>query len=284
MYSIDEQALAQAIRLNVQAALAEDIGSEDITSALIAPDTQAQATLISREAAVICGQPWANAVFAEIDPDVRIEWHIAEGETVAPNATVAVFNGRATSLLSGERAALNFLQMLSATATLTAKLTTLIAGTSTRLLDTRKTLPGLRLAQKYAVSVSGGYNHRLGLYDGYLIKENHIAACGGIAQAIAEARRMHPNTWLEIEVESMAELQLALAAQPDMIMLDNFDLQATYEAVQWVAGRVPLESSGGINAETLLPLAETGVDYISMGALTKDIKAIDLSFRLQALP
>lgn len=284
MYSIDEQALAQAIRLNVQAALAEDIGSEDITSALIAPDTQAQATLISREAAVICGQPWANAVFAEIDPDVRIEWHIAEGETVAPNATVAVFNGRATSLLSGERAALNFLQMLSATATLTAKLTTLIAGTSTRLLDTRKTLPGLRLAQKYAVSVGGGYNHRLGLYDGYLIKENHIAACGGIAQAIAEARRMHPNTWLEIEVESMAELQLALAAQPDMIMLDNFDLQATYEAVQWVAGRVPLESSGGINAETLLPLAETGVDYISMGALTKDIKAIDLSFRLQALP
>ena len=284
MYSIDEQALAQAIRLNVQAALAEDIGSEDITSALIAPDTQAQATLISREAAVICGQPWANAVFAEIDPDVRIEWHIAEGETVAPNATVAVFNGRATSLLSGERAALNFLQMLSATATLTAKLTTLIAGTSTRLLDTRKTLPGLRLAQKYAVSVGGGYNHRLGLYDGYLIKENHIAACGGIAQAIAEARRMHPNTWLEIEVESMAELQLALAAQPDMIMLDNFDLQATYEAVQWVAGRVPLESSGGVNAETLLPLAETGVDYISMGALTKDIKAIDLSFRLQALP
>lgn len=284
MYSIDEQALAQAIRLNVQAALAEDIGSEDITSALIAPDTQAQATLISREAAVICGQPWANAVFAEIDPDVRIEWHIAEGETVAPNATVAVFNGRATSLLSGERAALNFLQMLSATATLTAKLTTLIAGTSTRLLDTRKTLPGLRLAQKYAVSVGGGYNHRLGLYDGYLIKENHIAACGGIAQAIAEARRMHPNTWLEIEVESMAELQLALAAKPDMIMLDNFDLQATYEAVQWVAGRVPLESSGGINAETLLPLAETGVDYISMGALTKDIKAIDLSFRLQALP
>lgn len=284
MYSIDEQALAQAIRLNVQAALAEDIGSEDITSALIAPDTQAQATLISREAAVICGQPWANAVFAEIDPDVRIEWHIAEGETVAPNATVAVFNGRATSLLSGERAALNFLQMLSATATLTAKLTTLIAGTSTRLLDTRKTLPGLRLAQKYAVSVGGGYNHRLGLYDSYLIKENHIAACGGITQAIAEARRMHPNTWLEIEVESMAELQLALAAQPDMIMLDNFDLQATYEAVQWVAGRVPLESSGGVNAETLLPLAETGVDYISMGALTKDIKAIDLSFRLQALP
>ena len=284
MYSIDEQALAQAIRLNVQAALAEDIGSEDITSALIAPDTQAQATLISREAAVICGQPWANAVFAEIDPDVRIEWHIAEGETVAPNVTVAVFNGRATSLLSGERAALNFLQMLSATATLTAKLTTLIAGTSTRLLDTRKTLPGLRLAQKYAVSVGGGYNHRLGLYDSYLIKENHIAACGGITQAIAEARRMHPNTWLEIEVESMAELQLALAAQPDMIMLDNFDLQATYEAVQWVAGRVPLESSGGVNAETLLPLAETGVDYISMGALTKDIKAIDLSFRMQALP
>lgn len=284
MYQIDEEALARTIVINVQAALAEDIGDEDITSALIPPQTRAQATLISRETAVVCGQPWVTAVFAEIDPNVRIDWHIAEGETVAPNATIAVFKGCARSLLSGERAALNFLQMLSATATLTARLTALIASTSARLLDTRKTVPGLRLAQKYAVSVGGGHNHRLGLYDGYLIKENHIAACGGIEQAIAEARRMNANKWLEIEVENMAQLQAALNAHPDMIMLDNFNLQATREAVQWVAGRVPLESSGGVNAETLLALAETGVNYISMGALTKDIKAIDLSFRLQAQP
>lgn len=280
MYRIDDDALQAAIHQNVQAALSEDIGNEDITSALIQPDTQAQATLISREPAVMCGQPWVTAVFAQVDPDVRIDWQVSEGSTIAANEVLAVFRGRARSLLSGERAALNFVQMLSATATLTAQMTALLTGTQTRLLDTRKTIPGLRLAQKYAVSVGGGHNHRLGLFDGYLIKENHIAACGGIAPAIATARQLHPSQWLEIEVETPDELRIALAAEPDMIMLDNFDLEATRAAVEFVAGRVPLESSGGVNAKTLRALAETGVDYISMGALTKDIKAIDLSFRL----
>jgi nicotinate-nucleotide pyrophosphorylase (carboxylating) len=280
MYSIDDEALERAIHLNVQAALSEDLGAEDITSMLIHPDTQAQATLISRDAAVVCGQPWVNALFASLDPEVNIAWQVAEGDSVAPNDTIALFQGSARSLLSGERAALNFLQMLSGTATLTAHLSQLIATTQTRLLDTRKTIPGLRLAQKYAVSVGGGHNHRLGLYDGYLIKENHIAACGGIAPAILEARRLNPGKWVEVEVENDAELRLALAAQPDMIMLDNFNLDQTRAAVQLVAGQVPLESSGGITAETLLAWAQTGVDYISMGSLTKDVKAIDLSFRL----
>ncbi len=284
MYSINDDALERAIAQNVEAALAEDLGAADITSLLIHPETQAQATLISREVAVVCGQPWVNALFTSLDPKVNIAWQVAEGDTVAPNGTIAVFQGSARSLLSGERAALNFLQMLSGTATLTAHLSQLIALTQTRLLDTRKTIPGLRLAQKYAVGVGGGHNHRLGLYDGYLIKENHIAACGGIAPAVREARRLNPGKWVEVEVENDAELRLALAAQPDMIMLDNFDLEQTRAAVERVSGQVTLESSGGVTPETLLAYAETGVDYISMGSLTKDIKAIDLSFRLSVNP
>lgn len=283
MHRLDAQALKAAMVAQVKAALEEDLGSGDINAALIAEHSQARARVISRENAVLCGSQWFDEVFRQIDPEVVTHWHFQDGDRVSANATLVDISGRARSLLSGERAALNFLQMLSAVATRTAAVVDLVADTGVNLLDTRKTLPGLRLAQKYAVTCGGGQSHRMGLYDAFLIKENHIAACGGIAQAVVAARELAPGKPVEVETETLDELDQALAAGADVIMLDNFTLEQTREAVQRARGKARLEASGGINAETLRPIAETGVDYISMGTLTKDVKAIDLSMRLEVM-
>jgi len=267
------------IERNVRAALEEDIGSGDITAALIDRSARARARVITRESGVLCGQPWVDAVFAALDSSVRVDWHCRDGQRVAAGDTLFSVEGAARSLLTGERSALNFLQLLSGTATACRRYADRVAGTAVRLLDTRKTIPGLREAQKYAVRCGGCHNHRIGLYDAYLIKENHIAACGGIAAAVATARRNAPGKPVEVEVETFAELEQALAAACDRIMLDNFSLQETAQAVVLADGRVELESSGNVTEETLLALAQTGVDYISIGALTKDCKALDLSMR-----
>lgn len=260
-------------------ALKEDIGEEDITASLIDADEQATATIITREAATIAGTAWVNEVFSQLDPNVVVSWQVKDGEQVEANSTLFTLQGNARSLLTGERCALNFLQLLSGTATSCQQYANLVDGTGVKLLDTRKTIPGLRTAQKYAVSCGGCYNHRIGLYDAYLIKENHIQACGGIKQAINNAKTNHPDKPVEVEVENLDELKQALAAGADVIMLDNFELSAMREAVALAKGKAKLEASGGINATTLRPIAETGVDYISIGALTKDCKAIDLSMR-----
>lgn len=280
MYSINQQDLDAAVRSNVAAALAEDIGSGDISAALIPPDREATAQILFRQAAVLCGRPWVEQVFHQIDPKVRLDWHRQDGDRIEPDTVVLKLAGNARALLSGERAALNFLQMLSATATRTAFFVDQVKGTGVKLLDTRKTLPGLRIAQKYAVVCGGGQNHRLGLYDAFLIKENHIAACGSIAAAVAAARVLAPGKVIEVEVETLDELDQALAVGAPMILLDNFTLADTREAVRRTAGRAKLEASGGINEDTLKDMAATGVDYISMGTLTKDIRSTDLSMRL----
>ncbi len=240
----------------------------------------ARARVITRERAIVCGQAWVNEVFRQLDPEVVVTWHCADGETVEPNQTLFELAGRARSLLTGERAALNFLQLLSGTATRCRHFADLIEGLPARLLDTRKTIPGLRIAQKYAVSCGGCHNHRIGLYDAFLIKENHIAACGSITAAIRTAREQAPGKPVEVEVENMTQLAEALEARADSVMLDNFDLQQMREAVAFTAGRTVLEASGGVNESTLRAIAETGVDYISIGTLTKDCKAIDLSMRM----
>lgn len=281
---IKDEVLQTAIADNVRQALTEDIGTGDITALLIKPETLAEARVISREPMVLAGQPWVNAIFATLDPRVAVEWLVAEGGRVAANQAFLKLHGPARSLLTGERPALNFLQTLSATATHTASLVTHLAGTRTRLLDTRKTLPGLRIAQKYAVGVGGGHNHRLGLYDAFLIKENHIMAAGSIAGAVAAARSLAPGKPVEVEVETLQQLQQAIDAGADIIMLDNFDLDGMREAVMTTNGRAQLEASGGILAADLRTIAETGVDFISMGTLTKDVKAIDLSMRLVEEP
>lgn len=268
------------VKQTVSWALQEDIGEGDITAELIPADTLASATIITREDAIICGQAWVNEVFAQVDSSVEITWHCRDGEAVAANTTLFTATGKARSLLSGERCALNFLQLLSGTASLCKSYADLVSGTEVKLLDTRKTIPGLRTAQKYAVSCGGCFNHRIGLYDAYLIKENHINACGSIAAAITTAKNNHPGKPVEIEVESMPELSLALEAKADTIMLDNFSLEKLRQAVQLTAGKAKLEASGGVTTATLRAIAETGVDYISIGALTKDCKAIDLSMRL----
>jgi nicotinate-nucleotide pyrophosphorylase (carboxylating) len=229
---------------------------------------------------IMAGRPWVDALFRRLDASVQIHWKVTEGQLVQANETLFELYGSARSLLSGERAALNFVQTLSAVATQVHWLVGQLAGTQTQLLDTRKTIPGLRVAQKYAVAIGGGKNHRLGLFDAFLIKENHIMACGGIAGAIETARQLAPGKPVEVEVETFDELDQALAAGADIIMLDNFSLQDMAAAVQKVAGRCKLEASGNVSAETLRPIAETGVDFVSMGALTKDVKAIDLSMRL----
>ncbi|MHA7880155.1 MAG: carboxylating nicotinate-nucleotide diphosphorylase [Saccharospirillum sp.] len=283
MHHLDPTALNAAMIAQVTAALEEDLGSGDINAALIAASSQARARVITREDAVLCGAAWFDEVYRQIDPEVVTHWHVKDGDRVSANATLVEVTGRARSLLSGERAALNFLQLLSAVATKTAAVADQVADTSVNLLDTRKTLPGLRLAQKYAVTCGGGQSHRMGLYDAFLIKENHIAACGGIAEAVQAARELAPGKAVEVETETLDELDLALAAGADVIMLDNFTLEQTREAVQRARGKAKLEASGGINAETLRPIAETGVDYISMGTLTKDVIAIDLSMRLDIL-
>lgn len=276
---IPPEMLAAAIQANVQAALAEDIGSGDITAGLIPADRAGRARVITREPMVVAGIPWAEAVLHQVDPRIRARWLAAEGDRLEANAVILELEGPARSLLTAERSALNFLQLLSATATAVARLLPLLEGTRARLLDTRKTLPGLRIAQKYAVAVGGGMNHRLGLFDAFLIKENHIMAAGGIGAAVAAARQLAPGKPVEVEVETMAELDQALAAGADIVMLDDFSLEDMARAVAHTAGRARLEASGGMNAERLRAVAGTGVDYISMGALTKDVRAIDLSMR-----
>ncbi|MBX9915450.1 MAG: carboxylating nicotinate-nucleotide diphosphorylase [Pseudomonadaceae bacterium] len=272
--------LADEISANVVNALREDLGSGDITAQLISAERHATARIISRDAAVICGTAWVNEVFRQLDPSVAVQWQVQDGERVNPNQLLFTLDGPARALLSGERSALNFLQTLSAVATRSQHYADLVQGTDVKLLDTRKTLPGLRLAQKYAVTCGGCHNHRIGLYDAFLIKENHIAACGGIAQAVAAAQQIAPGKPVEVEVESLAELEQALAAGADIIMLDELSLEDMRTAVRLTAGRAKLEASGGINDSSLRSVAETGVDYISLGTLTKDIKAVDLSMRL----
>ena len=276
---IAQNLLNQAITANIQLALAEDIGDGDITAQLIPANTQGHARVITREAMVLAGTPWVNALFTQLDPQVKLEWLAQEGELVAANAPFLRLSGSARSLLTGERAALNFIQTLSGTATKVRELVGLLEGTHTQLLDTRKTLPCLRIAQKYAVSVGGGKNHRLGLFDAFLIKENHIMAAGSIEAAVKQARVIAPNKPVEVEVESFNELDQALVAGADIIMLDNFSHDDMRSAVKHTSGRAKLEASGNIDHNTLRQVAETGVDFVSMGAVTKDVKAIDLSMR-----
>jgi nicotinate-nucleotide pyrophosphorylase (carboxylating) len=271
------EVLDEDLLRTVRAALDEDIGSGDITAALIPPEQTATATVICRETAVICGQAWFDAVFAELDSRISITWRVRDGDTVQVNETLCTLTGPARALLSGERTALNFLQTLSATATCAHRHAETIADLPTRILDTRKTIPGLRHAQKYAVRIGGCDNHRSGLYDGILIKENHIVAAGSVSKAVRDARAANPDMIVEVEVENHEQLQQALAAGADRLLLDNFTLPALTAAVQTTAGRAELEASGGITRENLRETAMTGVDFISMGALTKDIKAIDLS-------
>lgn len=272
--------LGAEIESNVRRALAEDIGTGDITAQLIPAERLAHASVITRERAVISGSAWVDGVFRQLDPRVAVHWQVADGEQVGADKVLFHLEGPARALLSGERTALNFLQTLSGVATRCRRYADLVEGTGVRLLDTRKTLPGLRLAQKYAVTCGGCHNHRIGLYDAFLIKENHIAACGGIAEAIAAAHRIAPGKPVEVEVESLDELEQALAAGVDIVMLDELSLDDMRTAVRITAGRAKLEASGGINDETLRSIAETGVDFISIGALTKHVQAIDLSMRL----
>lgn len=264
----------------VQQALEEDIGSGDITAQLIPLEQQATARIISRQDAVICGVDWVNEVFKQVDPELSLEWQVDDGDQVKRDQVLFWAKGSARNLLTAERAALNFLQTLSGTATVSKHYADKVAGTAVKLLDTRKTLPGLRFAQKYAVTCGGCFNHRIGLFDAFLIKENHIMACGGIAAAIETAKRNEPGKPVEVEVETMAELQQALSAGADIIMLDNFTLDAMREAVTLTRGIAKLEASGGITDDRLRVIAETGVDYISIGALTKHCQAVDLSMRL----
>jgi nicotinate-nucleotide pyrophosphorylase (carboxylating) len=269
---LDEQLLH-----TVRSALVEDIGSGDISAELIPADRQAQATVTSREQAIVCGMAWFNAVFAELDSTIRIDWHVRDGDAVAAGEALCTLCGPARALLSGERTALNFLQTLSATATLARRYADAVSGLPTRILDTRKTLPGLRSAQKYAVRTGGCTNHRHGLYDAYLIKENHIAAAGSITEAVMQARRNNPAVLLEVEVENETQLEEALSAGADRLLLDNHSLGALKKAVDTVAGRVELEASGNVTLDNVRDIALTGVDFISTGSLTKNIKAIDLS-------
>ncbi|MFQ1778091.1 carboxylating nicotinate-nucleotide diphosphorylase [Aeromonas veronii] len=280
----------QDVSRAVRAALLEDLGdalttldqpdaSADITAQLIPVDRMASARVITREAGVFCGQPWVDEVFVQLGSDVKVEWKVQDGEVLSPNQELFRLHGPARLLLTGERNALNFVQTLSGVATLTARYVAELEGTDCRLLDTRKTIPGLRTAQKYAVTCGGGKNHRIGLYDAYLIKENHILACGGIAEAISEARHLNPGKPVEVEVESLAELEQALAAKADIVMLDNFDVTMMREAVATNQGRAKLEVSGNVTLDTLAEFAATGVDFISVGALTKHVRALDLSMR-----
>jgi nicotinate-nucleotide pyrophosphorylase (carboxylating) len=272
--------LTAEIEANVRRALLEDVGTGDITAQLIPAERLAKATVISRDAAVIAGTAWVDSVFRQLDQRVAVHWQVADGERVQPNQVLFHLEGPARSLLTGERSALNFLQMLSGVATRSQHYADMVADTQVKLLDTRKTLPGLRLAQKYAVTCGGCHNHRIGLFDAFLIKENHIAACGGIAEAITAAHKIAPGKPVEVEVESLDELRQALEGGADIIMLDELSLDEMREAVRLTAGRAKLEASGGVTDATLRTIAETGVDYISIGTLTKDVKAVDLSMRL----
>jgi nicotinate-nucleotide pyrophosphorylase (carboxylating) len=266
---------------HVASALAEDIGSGDLTARLIPPDAQASARVICRQAAVLCGTAWFEACFRRLDAGVRILWQARDGDAVTAGALLCHIHGNARALLTAERTALNFLQTLSGTATLTRRYADAIAGTGAVVMDTRKTLPGLRLEQKYAVAVGGGANQRMGLYDGILIKENHIAAAGGIAQALAAAQTLQPGVPVQIEVEDLDGLEQALRAGASLVLLDNFSLEMLRQAVVMTQGRALLEASGGITLDNIRAVAETGVQRISVGALTKDVRAIDLSMRFE---
>ncbi|GGW49037.1 MULTISPECIES: carboxylating nicotinate-nucleotide diphosphorylase [Halomonadaceae] len=275
-----QTALDEEIRTCVPRWLAEDLGTGDITAQLIPENQWATARVITREPAVLCGVAWVEEIFRCLDERVTLRWQASDGELLEAQHCFLELEGPARSLLTGERAALNILQTLSATATATRRYVDLIEGTSVRLLDTRKTLPGLRLAQKYAVTCGGGHNHRLGLWDAFLIKENHIAACGGIQAAVAQARKLASDVPVEVEVETFEELDQALAAGADIVMLDNFDIEDLHVAVEINGGRATLEASGNVDDSTLKAIADTGVDCISSGALTKDVASVDLSMRI----
>ena len=276
-----DETLQSALQKNVRDALLEDVGSGDVTGLLVPDNERVQATVIVREAAVLCGAAWFEAVMLACDAGITLAWHYAEGDLMTPDSVVCTIHGPARALLTAERSALNFLQLLSAVATKTRHFVDLITGCHATILDTRKTLPGLRLAQKYAVRVGGGKNQRLALYDGILIKENHIAAAGGITAALQEAQALQSGVNIQIEVESLDELREALAAGATSVLLDNFDVANMRQAVLLTQGRALLEASGGINERTLRAIAETGVDRISVGSLTKDIQATDFSMRIR---
>jgi nicotinate-nucleotide pyrophosphorylase (carboxylating) len=293
--SLDPPSAAQ-ISADIECAFAEDLGSTephssgmpsldhvagDATAALLPAGARAHAELTCRENAIISGTAWFEACFRRLDPAVQIDWRTTDGQRVASGSVICRLSGQARALVSAERTALNFLQLLSATATQTAAYVQAIAGTKARLLDTRKTIPGMRVAQKYAVRCGGGFNQRMGLYDAILVKENHIIAAGGIAASVRAGRELHPTLMLEVEVENLDELAQAIEAGADRIMLDNFPLALMVEAVSLTAGRVPLEVSGNVDLETIRAFADTGVDFISVGALTKHVRAIDLSLRLR---
>ena len=269
------------ITSQVKLALAEDIGQQDLTADLIPADSIATATILNREPATLCGQDWVMEVFKQVDPIISITWHFNDGDQLEADNLICTLNGPARSLLTGERTAMNYLQTLSATATLSSVYAAQVAGIEVKVLDTRKTIPGFRLAQKYAVRCGYCHNHRIGLYDGILIKENHINAAGSIAAAITQARALHPGVTIEVEAENFGEMDQALAGQADIILLDNFDIAMLNQAVERNQGQALLEASGNVNLTTVRAIAETGVDRISIGALTKDIKAIDLSMRFK---
>ena len=272
-------ALEQAVSDNVRAALAEDVGSGDISAELIDPAQAARARVITREHGVFCGRPWVEETCRQLGGRIRVEFTVADGDRVTPSQTLFTLSGPARDMLTAERTMLNFVQLLSGTATQTRHYADLIAGTGAALLDTRKTVPGLRLAQKYAVRCGGGRNHRLGLYDAFLIKENHIAAAGSIGAAVAKARSLHAGRTVEVEVENLQELGEALEAGAEIALIDNFDLDDTRRAVELARGRMKLEASGGIDEDTIADIARTGVDFISSGALTKEVRPLDLSMR-----
>ena len=271
---------AEYIAKVVTQALAEDIASGDITAELIGADVQARSRIVTREDGILCGTAFALEAFQQIDPSCHIEWGAQDGDAIAADSVVCTLSGPARALLTGERTSLNFLQLLSGTASTAGRYAARVAHTGVKLLDTRKTVPGLRLAQKYAVTCGGCYNHRIGLFDAFLIKENHISAAGSIAKAVAAARDVAPDKPVEVEVENEAELEQALTAGADRIMLDNFTLEALRDAVSHTAGSADLEASGNVTDETLVAIAETGVDFISIGALTKHVRALDLSMRI----
>jgi nicotinate-nucleotide pyrophosphorylase (carboxylating) len=283
-FDFSPAAVAELARGDVARALAEDVADGDLTAALVEPGRRAVARVLAREAAVICGAPWAEAAFRQVDPSLQVQWLVPEGQRCAVDQVVLQVEGSARSLLTAERTALNFLQLLSAVATKTASYVEAVQGTRARIVDTRKTLPGLRLAQKYAVRVGGGVNHRIGLYDAVLIKENHIAAAGGVTPVLRAAQQVAARaSFIEIEVERLDQLEEALGAGAKMVLLDNMDIATLREAVRINAGRAILEISGGVTLERLRSLAETGVDRISIGTLTKDIKATDFSMRLKEI-
>ena len=273
----------ETVRRNVADALREDLGPGDINAELIAPSTRAVARIVTRDPGVLCGQPWVTEACRQVDPSVELRWNSTDGQRLAAGDLLAELEGPARSLLSVERTAINFLQLLSGTATRTRAFVDAVATTRAVILDTRKTLPGLRVAQKYAVRVGGAKNHRMGLFDAFLLKENHIAAAGSIAEAVATARRHHPDKLLQVEVESIAELRESIDAAVDRVLLDNFDIARLREAVAVAKGRVGLEASGGITLATVAEIAHTGVDFISVGELTKDVRPLDLSMRIVAV-